>query len=113
MAALYLDGGSVAAREFISQHFTPLVNLVISEGVPTNFKSQFQQVAQREFGSTPIYELLDERGPDHQKEFHVSAVVDEQVFDPGWGKSKKEAEQMAAYLALVALGEIEESDVHE
>ena len=63
--------------------------------------------------SQAIYELLDERGPDHQKEFHVSAVVDDQVFDPGWGKSKKEAEQMAAYLALVALGEIEESNVPE
>ena len=113
LAALYLDGGGVAAREFISSHFTPLVTLVVSEGVPTNFKSQFQQVAQREFKTTPIYELLDERGPDHQKEFHVSAVVDDQVFDPGWGKSKKEAEQMAAYLALVALGEIEESNVPE
>ena len=110
VAALYLDGGSVVAREFIRKHFTPLIQGVVSDGVPTNYKSQFQQVAQRDFKKTPVYYLQDEKGPDHQKEFYVYAAIDQQQFLPGWGKSKKEAEQMAAYLALIALGEIADSN---
>ena len=68
------------------------------------------QVAQRDFKKTPVYYLQDERGPDHQKEFYVYAAIDHQEFQPGWGRSKKEAEQMAAYLALIALGEITDSE---
>ncbi|MEC9096796.1 MAG: putative dsRNA-binding protein, partial [Planctomycetota bacterium] len=82
-----------------------------SEGLPINYKSLFQQVAQREFKLTPVYKLIAERGPDHQKEFHVCAVVGDNRFESGWGNSKKEAEQLAALHALLSLGEINEESV--
>ncbi|MEE2676112.1 MAG: putative dsRNA-binding protein [Planctomycetota bacterium] len=84
---------------------------MISEGLPINYKSLFQQVAQREFKLTPIYKLIGERGPDHEKEFHVCAVVGEIKFESGWGNSKKDAEQRAALNALKALGEIDEESM--
>ena len=65
-----------------------------------NYKSQLQQFAQREFGSTPTYQLLDEKGPDHSKCFKISAQIGRDRYQPAWGRNKKEAEQRAARNAL-------------
>lgn len=111
VAALYLDGGYEVAQGFILTFLKDSMLEMVSDGVPINYKSLFQQVAQREFKLTPVYQLLDERGPDHQKEFHVFAVVGERVFESGWGNSKKEAEQQAALNALNSLGEIDEESM--
>ena len=54
-------------------------------------------------GATPIYRLLDERGPDHSKCFYVSAVIAGRAFPSAWGPTKKEAEQLAAQNALQEL----------
>jgi ribonuclease III len=59
-----------------------------------------QQLAQRDFGTTPTYTLLDEKGPDHSKCFKISAQVGPQRYQPAWGRNKKEAEQRAACNAL-------------
>jgi ribonuclease-3 len=59
-----------------------------------------QQLAQRDFGTTPTYQLLDEKGPDHSKCFKVAAYVSGRTFHPAWGRNKKEAEQRAAWNAL-------------
>ena len=68
-----------------------------------NYKSNLQQVAQREFGETPTYLLLDEKGPDHSKCFKISARIGERRYAPAWGRNKKEAEQRAALNALCQL----------
>ncbi len=65
-----------------------------------NYKSLLQQIAQREHGTTPVYQLLDEKGPDHSKCFKVSAQVANRRYHAAWGRNKKEAEQRAAYNAL-------------
>jgi ribonuclease-3 len=65
-----------------------------------NYKSLLQQFAQREFGCTPVYRLLDEKGPDHSKCFKVLAQVGSERYQPAWGRNKKEAEQRAACNAL-------------
>ena len=67
------------------------------------FKSVLQQVAQREFGATPQYHLLDEKGPDHSKCFKVAAVIGRNHFQGAWGRNKKEAEQKAAMNALAQI----------
>jgi ribonuclease-3 len=71
--------------------------------IGVNYKSLFQQKTQRLFGATPLYEVLEERGPDHCKCFFVSAAVGERRFTPAWGSSKKVAEQRAAHNALAEL----------
>ena len=99
IAAIYLDGGIEAARAFVESHIFPEVDAA-EDGETENYKSQLQQLTQRKFGSTPIYHLIDEQGPDHSKCFRIAAQVATERFAPAWGRNKKEAEQRAACNAL-------------
>jgi ribonuclease-3 len=103
VAAIYLDGGHEAARQFINTYIGPEIELAAAGELGGNYKSLLQQFAQREFGSTPTYHLLDEKGPDHSKCFKMSAQVAGQRYQPAWGRNKKEAEQRAACNALSEL----------
>jgi ribonuclease-3 len=102
IGAVYLDGGMEAARRFIVRHIEPEIDAVEDQG-GLNCKSQLQQVAQREFGETPCYQLLDEKGPDHSKCFKMTARIGSRRYPPAWGRNKKEAEQRAALNALCQL----------
>ena len=104
IAAIYIDSGFDAARSFILRIFGPLIERADAEQVQGNFKSLLQQYAQEQFNSTPTYVLLDEKGPDHDKCFELEVVVEERHFPSAWGTNKKEAEQKAAFNALVELG---------
>jgi ribonuclease-3 len=95
-----LDGGIDAAREFILRRVDVEIEQTVSGEFGNNYKSQLQQFAQREHGTTPIYQLLDEKGPDHSKCFKVSAQVAQHRFPAAWGRSKKESEQRAAHNAI-------------
>lgn len=103
VAAIYLDGGDEAARRFISKAIGPEITLAAEGETGNNYKSLLQQLAQREYGSTPTYQLLDEKGPDHSKCFKVAAQVGASRYQPAWGRNKKEAEQRAARNALSQL----------
>jgi ribonuclease-3 len=100
VAAIYLDGGLEPARDFILKHMGPEIDQVAEGAHGGNYKSVLQQLAQREFGSTPLYQLLDEKGPDHSKCFKIAAVIGRQTYASAWGRNKKEAEQKAALNAL-------------
>jgi ribonuclease-3 len=100
VAAIYLDGGLEAARDFVLRHMGPEIDRVAEGAHGGNYKSLLQQLCQREFGTTPVYQLLDEKGPDHSKCFKVAAVIGKQSYAPAWGRNKKEAEQKAALNAL-------------
>ena len=100
IAAIYLDGGLEPAREFILKHMGPEIDQVAEGAHGGNFKSLLQQLAQKEFGATPQYQMLDEKGPDHSKCFKIAAVIGRQAYPGAWGKNKKEAEQKAALNAL-------------
>jgi ribonuclease-3 len=102
-AAIYLDGGDSAVRDFITRFIGPEIELAAAGELGGNYKSLLQQLAQRENGSTPIYQLLDEKGPDHSKCFKVSAQIGKTQFQAAWGRNKKEAEQRAARNALAEL----------
>jgi ribonuclease-3 len=103
LAAIYLDGGYDAVRHWLLPVLEPEIRRVAQDQASANFKSALQQLAQRELGATPVYRLLTERGPDHSKQFQVSAVVGGDQFAPAWGRNKKEAEQRAAGNALAEL----------
>lgn len=103
VAAIFLDGGSDAARDFVERCMQPEIELAEAGEMGRNYKSQLQQLAQREHGVTPNYRLVDEKGPDHSKCFKVAAEIAEQQFSPAWGKSKKESEQRAAANAIHSL----------
>jgi len=104
IAAIYIDSGFDAARSFILRIFGSLIERADAEQVQGNFKSLLQQYAQEQFNSTPTYVLLDEKGPDHDKCFELGVVIEERHFPSAWGTNKKEAEQKAAFNALVELG---------
>ena len=103
IAAVYLDGGALAARRLIEEYIGPEIELAAGGELGGNYKSLLQQLAQREHGTTPTYQLLDEKGPDHSKCFKISAKVGPNRYQPAWGRNKKEAEQRAARNALSEL----------
>jgi ribonuclease III len=103
IGAIYLDGGMEAAKRFIVKHIEAEVDLAVGGHGGINYKSNLQQVSQRQFGETPTYLLLDEKGPDHSKCFKISAQIGQQRYAPAWGRNKKDAEQRAAMNALCQL----------
>ncbi len=108
IAAIYIDGGLDAVREFILKAFADIIEQADAEQTHGNFKSLLQQYAQQQLSTTPVYELLDEKGPDHDKCFESQVAINERRFPSAWGSNKKEAEQKAAYNALVELGVVKD-----
>jgi len=113
IAAVYTDSGFEAARDFILTNFATLIEQIDSEEAHGNYKSLLQQHAQEQFNAAPVYVLLDEKGPDHNKCFESEVVIDQRHFPSAWGANKKEAEQKAAYNALLELGVIRKTAVPE
>ncbi len=113
IAAVYIDNGFETAREFILRNFATLIEQIDSEEAHGNYKSLLQQHAQEQFSAAPVYVLLDEKGPDHNKCFESEVVIDQRHFPSAWGANKKEAEQKAAYNALVELGVVQQTPVHD
>jgi ribonuclease III len=103
IGAIYLDGGIGPAQRFIVRHIEPEIDAAVDGHGGLNYKSNLQQLSQRDFGATPTYLLLDEKGPDHSKCFKISARIGERRYAPAWGPTKKEAEQRAALNALCQL----------
>jgi len=103
VAGMYLDGGIAPARAFVEKHVGPEIALAVDGELGGNYKSLLQQHAQRQFGTTPTYQLLDEKGPDHSKCFKIAAQVGSSRYQAAWGRNKKEAEQRAARNALSEL----------
>lgn len=108
IAAIFLDGGMEEAEAFILRVFEPMIIEADAEQHQENFKSLLQQYCQREYNSTPLYELLDEKGPDHNKCFEIAAVIRHHRYPGAWGVTKKEAEQRAALNALQAMGLVDD-----
>ncbi len=103
IGAIYIDSGFGAARSVILRTFGPSIDKADAQQAQGNYKSLLQQFAQQQLNTTPLYELLDEKGPDHDKCFESQVVVADRHFSSAWGRSKKEAEQKAAFNALVEL----------
>jgi ribonuclease-3 len=113
VAAVYLDGGFDVVKEYVLRTMTPKIDLISSNSHQQNFKAVLQQHAQKILGAPPMYELLDEKGPDHSKCFEVCVTVDGRRFTSAWGPNKKMAEQKAALLALEELGVFDPKEVDD
>ncbi|MDQ3330401.1 MAG: ribonuclease III [Planctomycetota bacterium] len=113
IAGVYLDGGLEPARILIERVVDEELERAAARDRGRNFKSVLQHLAQKRFGETPGYRLLDEQGPDHSKCFLIAAVIGETTYPAAWGASKKEAEQAAAQNALTDLGEDARGDEEE
>jgi ribonuclease III len=102
IGAIFLDGGLLSAREFIQRTLLTNISQVLGEDT-TNFKSMLLEHAQAEKQGHPIYHTLAEDGPDHNKVFTVEVSLQGKQYGVGKGKSKKEAQQMAAKEGLKKL----------
>ena len=103
IAAVYIDGGSKAAKPFILRVLKPELDdlgTITSGELRGDYKSHLQERAHKLYDVNPEYRLVNESGPDHQKTFQIEVVIGGQVRGRGIGKTKKEAEQVAARKAL-------------
>ena len=99
IAAVYLDGGFDAVFRIIDGHFSFLLDAVVTSTANHDYKSQVQELVQMKQQKMPVYTVIHESGPDHDKTFHVELSVGE-IQTKGVGKSKKAAEQDAARKGL-------------
>ena len=113
VAAIYLDGGFEVVKQYVLRTMSPKLEAIASNEHQQNYKASLQQHAQKTLGATPIYELLDEKGPDHSKCFEVCVTIDGRRFTSAWGPNKKMAEQKAALLALEDLGVLDSKEVDQ
>jgi ribonuclease-3 len=110
IAAIYLDGGIEQVRAFISREFGPLLNEIRQHGLPgSDYKSSLQEYLQSHDSPLPEYRVAGTLGPDHRKLFQVEVAIRGEPIALATGASKKEAEQEAARLALLKLGEGDEA----
>jgi len=98
IAAVYLDGGAVAAADLIERLFHEPLRVAASRLDRLDFKTLLQELTARLFDSAPVY-LLRESGPDHAKMFAATVLVGGRSLGEGSGRSKKVAEQIAAEAA--------------
>lgn len=102
IASVYLDQGFGAAFGLIERHFKNLIAAASSFTVGQDYKSRLQEAVQRTGREVPVYEVVGETGPDHDKTFFVAMRVGD-IETRGTGKSKKTAEQEAARKGLERL----------
>ena len=104
IGAIFMDQGYETAKYFISNNIFNLIEKIIEEKTWIDAKSKFQEQAQDYESVTPLYKTLKEEGPDHDKKFTVGVFLGKTKVAEGEGKSKQEAEQIAADNALKAKG---------
>jgi len=96
IGALYLDLGLEQCRQHVLVLYRPILQ-ELKEGVlRRDYKTLLQEYSQARFSVTPAYRIINERGPDHSKEFEAEVILISEPVGSGWGRSKKEAEQSAA-----------------
>ena len=100
IGAIYLDKGFEAAEEFITKTLLVTFDKILETGSWQDPKSNLQERAQSKEGFTPIYKVLEEDGPDHDKTFVVGVFVGENLRGKGSGPSKQAAQQEAAQNAI-------------
>ena len=102
IGAIYLDQGFDVVNEFVTKSLLHHTEKIVSEKLWRDAKSLVQEKAQEHVGVTPVYKVLHESGPDHDKCFTVGILFGSDLIAEGKGNSKQEAEQKAAENALKA-----------
>jgi ribonuclease III len=100
VGSLYLDQGYEVAKNFITKSILSTFKHILDSGSWMDPKSHLQELAQNREGYTPIYRVLQEEGPDHDKTFTVGVFINDQLRGKGVGPSKQNGQQKAAEAAL-------------
>lgn len=103
IAAIYLDGGIEKAKDFILPFVQRALEAEQEQGF-VDYKTQLQEIVQKNPGELLAYQLAEESGPDHDKRFVAEVLLNSNVIGRGEGRSKKNAEQAAAKEALELMG---------
>lgn len=104
IGAIYLEAGLEVAKAIsikLLEECHPKIDL---DSLSKDYKTALQELTQADYGVTPLYNLIETSGPDHKKEFVIAIVLEEKTLATARGKSKKEAQQNAAKIALKTLG---------
>jgi ribonuclease III len=96
LGAIYLDGGLAAARRWLAPKLKKHLDAVLRDALDKDARSRLQEIMQEREGITPVYEVIGETGPEHDKLFTVQVRVGERVVATGSGRSKQAAAQDAA-----------------
>lgn len=100
LGAIFLDGGIEAAKKFVHNF---ILNDIENKQLFYDSKTVLQEIIQKYHRGTLKYELVNEKGPDHDKKYGMNAVIDNKIIGYGEGRTKKAAEQEAAYNAIKSL----------
>lgn len=106
IGAIYLDQGYDTAKKFIEDTIIAKLGIILEAGSWRDAKSQLQETAQRIDGHTPVYRVLEEDGPDHDKIFVLGVFVGGELKGKGSGSSKQIAQQQAAEAAVKKYQEV-------
>ncbi|MCF8010677.1 MAG: ribonuclease III [Clostridiales bacterium] len=100
LGAIYLDQGYYVTKNYILKELTRIINSVLNGNLERDYKTELQEYLQQRNGNAARYHLVKEEGPDHNKVFTVAVSHQDKILGTGKGRSKKEAEQQAASMAL-------------
>ena len=103
IGAIYLEGGLEIVRDIVERLLEETHQKIDLQSLSKDYKTALQELTQATHGVTPTYELLRSFGPDHKKEFEIAIILNNKTIATAQGKSKKEAQQKAAYIALEKL----------
>lgn len=104
LGAIFIDQGFQKVRDVVRKHFAKIVSEIDpNQDFIADYKTRLQEVIQSEKRISPIYKVIQESGPAHDREFHVHLYIQDALMAEGKGKSKKSAEQDAAKSALLLL----------
>ncbi len=103
IAAVYLDHGSTITEQLVLEILDTELLKTLYQGAIIDYKSQLQELLQAKTQQTPIYNLIETQGPDHNKNFTVEVRIGTEVLATGIGRSKKKAETEAARIVLEKL----------
>lgn len=104
IGAIYMDGGFTNAKEFVNKY---ILSDIDKKKLFFDSKTILQEIIQAEYKEPLLYELLKEEGPDHDKTFYVQAIIEGNILSQGCGRTKKAAEQDAAYKAILKIKQLE------
>lgn len=105
LGAIFLDGGLDEVKQFLNRNLLKNIDRLINSQSHDNYKSRLLEYVQARGKTSPEYHVLEERGPDHEKEFSVEVRVNGKVLGKGKGRTKRKAEQEAACQAMKTMKE--------
>lgn len=109
VGAIYMDSDFETVNELLLQNFEADIVYAVAKGALfIDYKTELQENLQKITRAKIEYRVVKEEGPDHNKIFYMNLIVDNKIVGTGTGRSKKEAEQMAAKEALLVMGEMNE-----